>query len=352
MRAARFIGLGLLAVMPFAFAAGGPDKALPQSPRSTSQTQVQSVAPQTINLTAGGPAMTVTMTGTGLGNITAIQVIQPGMLAEGFEITLAPSSATARAFDIKATSKAAVGEYQLRIIMRSQKRDLPSNMAKVVVKAGTVSQTSAQRAQAAAPAASAQAASQSAQASRSALPQKDTRVIRSSSFNSIVMNVFNGAYFDASSCGGRDSERKTTANVPNAYFKQEPLDRLVYEFTDREKERSVDHKPGFNIRRVEIRACVDGWRITLNSASVREGKLWLIFQFSRISALKTRAMEQNYAVDFMWHNRGDWSDKTPDENIQDFRFSGGLDIYLTPVVENGGLYPTVLTTRAGSSTGL
>jgi hypothetical protein len=330
-------GLCLLAIVPLVLAAGGPDKIPPQSLPSTSQIQVQSVAPQTINLTAGGPAMTVTMTGTGLGNIMDVQVIQQSKMVEGFVVTLAPTSGATRAFDIKATGAVSPGDYQLRLILKAQKRDLPWSLAKIIVGAIETRKKTAQRATTAAPPAAAQTTAYPAPAAAAALRSKDSRIIRSSAFNSIAMNVFQGAYFDAMSCGGRDSERKTTVSVPNAYFKQEPLDRLVYEFTDKEKERSVFDLPRFNLRRAEIRACVDGWRMTLNGASVREGKLCLTFQFSKISAIKTRAMEQNYGVDFMWHNRGDWSDKTADENIQDFRFSGGLEILLAPAVENGNI---------------
>jgi hypothetical protein len=331
MKTMRFFVLWFLLVSSLGFAALPPAVNGSQTAGSTSQTLIQSVTPQTINLTPGGPGVAVTMTGTGLGNITAIQVIQPGKLAEGFEVTLAPSSATARAFDIKATSAAAVGEYQIRIIMRAQKRDLPSNTAKVVVKAGTASKSTAQKAQAAAPAASAQAAAQPAQAPRSALPPKDTRVIRSSSFNSIVMNVFNGAYFDAMSCGGRDSERKTTANVPNAYFKQESLDRLVYKYTDAEVERS---KRG-PFRETELRACVDDWKLTLHDGSIEAGRFKLVLNFAKIQAIKTRGMEQH--IDIIWSDMWDWADKEADEYFPNYRFSGGVEILLVPTVDMGGL---------------
>jgi hypothetical protein len=335
MKIARFFVLSVIFASALILAGIAPDMKASQTTGSTSETLIQSVSPQTISLTPGGPAVTVTMTGQALGNILAVQVIQQGKLAEGFIITLKPTSATTRAVEIKAAATAVPGDYQLRIILKAQKRDLPSSMAAIIVKAGATSKRSAQKAQSPAASPSAQTASAAAAASPSALLPKDKRVIRSSGFNSIASSVFNGAYFDAMSCGGKDSERKTTANVPNAYFKQEPLDRMEYKFTDGEKERSKG-KRRYTYRRVEIRACVDGWRLSLKGASIEGGKFRVLLSFPQIQAIKTRVMEEDtewVAYSKCW----DWSDQFADEYIQDFRFSGGLDIYLTPVVENGNL---------------
>jgi hypothetical protein len=278
------------------------------------------------------------MTGTGLGNILDVQVIQAGKPAEGFEITLKPRSGTTRAFDIKAANQVALGEYQLRIILRAQKRDLPAGLASVVVKAGAPSMRIAQKARATAAAPPTQASSQAAKVMPSALPPRDTRVIRSSAFNSIAMGVFEGAYFDAMSCGGRDSERKTTANVPNAYFRQEPLDRMEYRFTDGEKDRAGSRQGRYHIRRVEIRACVDAWRLAFDNASIENGKFKVAFKFGEIRVIAVRAMEERttfgiYGGDMTW----DWSDQDADYAIQNFRFSGGLEIILAPGVENGNI---------------
>ena len=323
-----------LSASTFLLAAAGPDMDGRQTTGSTTQTEVQSVNPQAISLTPGGRAATATMTGTGLGNILDVQVIQAGKPAEGFEITLKPRSGTTRAFDIKAANKVALGEYQLRIILRAQKRDLPAGMASVVVKAGAPSMRIAQKARATAAAPPTQASSQSAKVVPSALPPKDTRVIRSSAFNSIAMGVFEGAYFDAMSCGGRDSERKTTVNVPNAYFKQEPLDRMEYKFTDGEEERSLQRRGDDRWYRLEIRACVDGWRLAPGSASIEGGRFKIPFSFTGIKAINTRAIdEERRRVNESW----DWSAQKADSAIQDFRFSGGLNIFLTPVIENGEL---------------
>jgi hypothetical protein len=338
MRTARLSGLCLLAIVPLVLAAGGPDKTLPQNPRSTSQIQVQSVAPQTISLTAGGPAMTVTMTGTGLGNILDVQVIQQSKMVEGFVVTLAPTSGATRAFDIKAAGAVSPGDYQLRLILKAQKRDLPWSLAKIIVGAIETRKKTAQRATAAAPPATAQTTAYPPPAAAAALRSKDSRIIRSSAFNSIAMNVFQGAYFDAMSCGGRDSERRTTVNVPNAYFKQEPLDRMEYQFTDGEKDRTSGSRGNYHVRRVEIRACVDAWRLGLDTASIENGKFKVAFMFGKIQVIITRAMYERttfgiYAGDMTW----DWLDQDADNAIRNFRFSGGLNIYLTPVIENGGL---------------
>jgi hypothetical protein len=335
MKREKSIGLWLLIASTLILAGEEPDRNGPQTADSTSQTLVQSVAPQTISLTPGGPGVTATMTGTGLGNIISVQVIQQGRTAEGFDITLAPSSASTRAFDIKAAGTAEPGEYQLRIILKAQKRDLPSSMASVIVKARDTRIRSVRKEKATAAGPPPKATSKPGQAAQSLLIPKDTRVIRSTGFHSIASSVFNGAYFNARSCGGRDSERKTTANVPNAYFKQESLDRMEYKFTDGEKDKSEGRRR-YRIRRVEIRACVDSWNLEFHGASVEGGKLRVLFEFPKIQAIKTRAMQQDAEWGF-FGDSWDWSDQDADNDIKDFRFSGGLEILLTPVVENGGL---------------
>jgi hypothetical protein len=145
------------------------------------------------------------------------------------------------------------------------------------------------------------------------------------------MGVFQGAYFDATSCGGRDSERKTTANVPNAYFKQEPLDRLVYKYADAEVERSH----GGPFRGTELRGCVDDWKLTLHDGSIEAGRFKLVLNFAKIQAIKTRGMRQHESIG--WWDSWDWADKEADEYLPDYRFSGGVEILLIPTVDMGGL---------------
>jgi hypothetical protein len=252
-------------------------------------------------------------------------------MVEGFVVTLAPTSGATRAFDIKAAGAVSPGDYQLRLILRAQKRDLPWSLAKISVGAIEPRKKAAQRATTAAPPAAAQTTAYPAPAAAAALRSKDSRIIRSSAFNSIAMNVFQGAYFDAMSCGGRDSERKTTANVPNAYFKQEPLERLVYKYTDAEVERS---KRG-PFRETELRACVDNWKLTLHDGSIEAGRLKLVLNFAKIQAISTRGMEQH--INLVWSDRWDWADEEADEHFPNYRFSGGVEILLIPTVEMGGL---------------
>jgi hypothetical protein len=278
--------------------------------------------------------MTVTMTGTGLGNIIDVQAVQQSKMVEGFVVTIAPTSGATRAFDIKATGAVSPGDYQLRLILKAQKRDIPWSLAKIIVGAIETRKKTAQRATTAAPPAAAQTTAYPAPAAAAALRSKDSRIIRSSAFNSIAMDVFQGAYFDAMSCGGRDSERKTTVNVPNAYFKQEALDRMEYQFTDGEEKKSLQRRGDDLWYRLEIRACVDGWRLAPGSASIEGGRFKVPFSFTEIKAIKTRALdEERRRVNESW----DWSAQKADSAIQDFRFSGGLNIYLAPVIENGGL---------------
>jgi hypothetical protein len=344
MKIVRIIGFCVLMVSTLHLAGKESARADFQSVAAKSQTSVQSVAPQTITLTAGGPGRTVTMAGTDLGFISAVQVVQQGRPAQGFEVELAPPASSNRAFEIKAASTANPGSYQLRIIIRAQRFDLSADVASVIVKAGESRLTSARKEKATPAAPPSQAASKPGQASRALLVPKDTRVIHSTGFNSTVSTVFTGAYFNASSCGGRDSERKTTANVPNAYFKQEPLDRLEYRFTDGEKDKSATRMDRAHIRRVEIRACVDSWELALNGALIEGGQFKILFKFPKIQVINTRAMQEKTSFG-IYGDEWDWSDSFADSAIQDFRFSGGLNIFLAPVVENGNLSYRVADVR-------
>jgi len=337
MKPAKFVCLWTLIALTVPLAGGAPAWSRIQGTAAESQTSIQSVAPQTITLTAGGPGVTVTMAGTSLGNITAVQVVQQGRPATGFEVRLSPSAGPTRAFDLKATGAVLPGDYRLRIIVRAQKWDLPAAVASVVVQEGASRSMGAKK-QAATAVLPSKKAPEQAKVPKPARRSPDIRFIRAPHFNTIASDVFKDAYFTADACGGRDSERKTTANVPNAYFKQEPLDRMEYRFTDGQKDRAGSRRGGYHIRRVEIRACVDAWRLAFDNASIENGKFKVAFKFGEIQVITVRAMEERttfgvYGGDMTW----DWSDQDADNAIQNFRFSGGLEILLAPAAENGNI---------------
>ena len=294
---------------------------------------VTSVTPQKAVLTQGGDTVIVEANGANLGVINSAQVLRAGNAVTEIEVTLDKSLPGTLKVSLKATPTAPIAnDYQLAVFDAGNKKllDVPTTVLAIEVVAPVQKAAVAQQATTAGPP-SKQAASKQSQASTSALRSSDSRTIRSGDFNSVASGVFKDAYFHASSCGGRDSERKTTASVPNAYFKQEPLDRMEYKFTDGEKDRSNDTYR-VNDWRVAIRACVDSWKLIFYDASIEGERFKILFRFSEIQAIKTRAMEEAGRID-----RWDWSEQDADNAIQDFRFSGGLDIFLTPVVQNGSL---------------
>jgi hypothetical protein len=339
MKASMCVVMCVLLASAFLLAGSEPTENRIQSAQVSSQTSVQAITPRTIALTAGGATVTATMTGTGLGNISAVQVVLQGRPAPGFEVKLAPPSSSARSFDIKALSSAEPGNYQVRIVIRAQSLVLPTGVAAVVVKAGAARPTSTRKEASTAVPPQPKVAPKKPPLPKSAAILSDSRAIRSADFSAVASSVLKDAYLNASACGGRDSERKTTANVPNAYFKQEPLDRLVYKFTDGEIEKTTRGP----FRSTEIRACVDSWRLVLYGASIEDGRFKVDFKFPEIQAIKTRRMEQH--LDLWWTDRWDWADEKADTNIPDYRLSGGLVIFLNPSIDNGSLSCRVADTR-------
>jgi hypothetical protein len=173
----------------------------------------------------------------------------------------------------------------------------------------------------------------------------NSRVLTGKEFNSIVSRAFRGAKYSANTCGGDYEYRKTTISIPNLYFKEEPLRRLHYELTKRQKERTERTQtessiiPSGNIWRVsKIRACVDNWESYGWQGGIANGMFKIRIQFKRFSRILTRAMEEEkiYLLG-IWHDLHPWSSSYGDEMIPDYAYERlRLDILLTPQVDNNG----------------
>lgn len=316
-------------------------------PAAKTQVTIQSVEPNPVVLIAGGHEVQATVSGSNLGQVTAVQAMDGGKPAGDFECKLGPASASTRVVNLKAKAEAKPGRYVLRIVTRSQRIDIPERTASIEVKAGSaVAATTVTNKQTAQVSPSAgQSASRPKTTSRPALPEPTSRTLSSADLNSVAAQVFKGAYLRANACGGQDSERKTTINVPNAYFKQEPLSRMSYELTDGEKDRC---HLGDYYRRSKIRACVDQCDTASWAGSVEKGKFKVVITFSNILVIKTRSIDEDRGAGLgvVWKDSpGDWSDPKADENIPDYRLSGSLEVFLAPQAEGGALAYSAVDVR-------
>jgi hypothetical protein len=300
---------------------------------SKDQVTIQSVKPNPVMLEAGGLVVTVTISGTNLDQITAIRVVEQGKLTTPFEAKLGPASAASRTVELKAKAEAAAGRYRLRIITPSQRIDIPEAVVSLEVRMGSAGPVTGR--QKALPAPAQPTTGPAAKASRSSAPPKPpTRRLSTANVGPLISEIFSGARLAAEACGGRDSERKTTVNVPNAFFKQEPLPRLDYELTEGEKNRCERGR----YRRSKIRACVDDWNTKAWTGAVEAGKFKIALSFTSILVIRIRAIDEDLdaGLGVSWKDSpGDWSDPKADENMNDYRLSGTLDVFLTPALDSG-----------------
>jgi hypothetical protein len=108
-----------------------------QAPVLTKKVSIQSVAPKSIILIAGGQEVAVTITGANVNQITAVQVIEQGKLALNIEAKLEAPSTTSMVVYLKAKSEAKLGSYQLRVIAGAQSIEIPTNIVSLELKAST-----------------------------------------------------------------------------------------------------------------------------------------------------------------------------------------------------------------------
>ena len=309
--------------------------------RARSLLTIQSAKPNPAILKAGGPAVAVTISGTSLGLITAIQVVTKGEVSTSFDVGMGSGSGSSRSFNLKAKANAPAGRYQLRIIASAQRVDLPESVASVEVHVGSAVRTASR--QKAPPATSSPAAKVGARAGAAVNPKPPARRLYSSDFRSVVSGVFSGAYLRAESCGGKDVNRKTTINVPNSYFREEPLARLDYALTEQEKKDSqaaLKTPDGYDDwRSSKIRACVDDLRSRPWNGSVGNGKFKVTLTPQSLMIIKTRSIkEAKGLLGIGWNDHpNDWSDPQADENCPDYRISGEIVVLLTPVTDSVNL---------------
>jgi len=122
MKARRIMGSCLVAAVLIAGAAWALQTALP------GKIVVQSVSDPHPKLTAGGPAVTVKLTGQNLGLVTGCAVLLNGAVVRDITVTLGLAAATSRPITLTAGSglTGSRSGYQLRMSSRDQTLDIPA----------------------------------------------------------------------------------------------------------------------------------------------------------------------------------------------------------------------------------
>jgi hypothetical protein len=100
----------------------------------TAKTSIDTVNPSTATLEPGGTEVTVEIKGTGLNNVTGVEILSHGTVPAGVEVRLGPVSQTLVRLTIKAGKDVKPGDYLLRVVAAGQAIDLPGSVA--VVKIG------------------------------------------------------------------------------------------------------------------------------------------------------------------------------------------------------------------------
>ena len=175
---------------------------------------------------------------------------------------------------------------------------------------------------------------------RPAVIIKNRVIISSSDFQALVSGLFKNAKFLVNSCGGSYGDRKSTIYVPPDYQSIEPLGRLdsvlpltVQQQTMREAISYSKNPPV--IRDYKIRACMDNLSTYPWKGFVENKRFKIRLQFSSNLFVKTRILEQE-KTSGGWKNRVEWKDKLTDSNVPDYFYVAPcLDVYLTPVVQDG-----------------
>ena len=85
------------------------------------------------SLTAGGKRITVTLRGSNLGRVTAVQVVQDGQAVSGVKTWLRSSRDTSLKVTFRAPSGTPPGNYQVRLLAGDETVDIPMDIASVTV---------------------------------------------------------------------------------------------------------------------------------------------------------------------------------------------------------------------------
>lgn len=101
----------------------------------TSVPTITSVKPEQPTLTAGGKAVSVTLTGTKLNLITSVQILFDCTIVTNVTAQLGESAPTSRQVTLTAKSGAPAGKYQVRLLAGSEVIDLNTKVVSVIVKA-------------------------------------------------------------------------------------------------------------------------------------------------------------------------------------------------------------------------
>lgn len=270
-----------------------------------------------------------------LDGITSAQVVINDRPVPEVEVRLGPATTQARELTLQARAGAEVSDaYQLRLIAGSQVIDVPLNVLRLDVEASPV--LLGPRVYSPGP-----RVAETMEQARQRRGRSDAQSFSSDEFGSIVSEVFANATFSANACGGSYTYRNTIIHIPNLLHSEESLDRLDYELTDGEKDRSqwlqiVENDIDYKMRRSQIRACVDDWQAASWAGGIDGGRFEITIGFGPgKKAIKGRAIDQWRAFG-VWRATWDWN--AADYALPDYRMSDlQLLVTLTPGVVAGGI---------------
>jgi len=166
--------------------------------------------------------------------------------------------------------------------------------------------------------------------------------ITSTLLRNAIGKTFSGASLKANACGGSYTYRKTIVNIPNTLYKEEGLQRLHYDLSNGEREKTewtIDErklKRDVKGRRYSIRACIDNWQNRDWQGQVVNGLMEVHIPFGDAS-ITTRTIEYWSTTGFhvVGGPRWNWNDSAARNAIQDRNLSPVLIVTLRPKYSNG-----------------
>jgi len=312
---------------------------------------VSSVSPDEITLLSGGDPQTVTISGSRLGYATSAQVILDGNVFSKISATLSRTWPNPSEVTLRAQSDCPVGEnYQLKLTGKTSSSNWTVSLDHLRIKVSTPQAEALKLTkQAAKPAPQQRPRTKQLAPKYQALKDRPkSRTIETSDLEKIVSSVFRGASYSANACGGEYANRKTKIQIGYYYNKEEAISRLDKNLPadvkqDTTHEAITMSGGGDIIRDKRIRACVDNLTTHPWRGFVENGKFKVRMQFRSNIFIKTRIMMEKKTWTGGWDESWKWNEDDADINIPDYLIIACcLDVYLTPVVQNGVLsYSTV-----------
>jgi hypothetical protein len=304
---------------------------------------VSSVEPKEITLLRGGDEVSATISGSFLNYATSAHVVVDGNVVTQITAKLSQTWPNPSTVTFNAQSNCPAGtEYQLKLLGSASSSNWTVGLDKLRIKVSTsqaqLRMTTAQKT--ATPVTSAPSTKQLAPRYE-ALKKPLMATLGTDDLEKILTGAFSGASYSANACGGSYANRKTKIQISHYYNKEEPLPRLSIELPYEVKQATTREggyrTPSGVLREARLRACVDGLTTYPWKGFVESGKFKVRMQFRSNLFIKTRVMQERKSGSG-WKDDYDWNDASADKNIPDYFYIAlCLDLYLTPVVQNGVL---------------